>query len=156
MFDISLNAIRRFYANFRLFFGKKKVVKSIMSEMTETFLEFLLWGMKFYLIINPDYRRNINDFHGLYRFRDRAGRVNVLVKFAHGKMTYSEDPVPVADVTVFFKDERSLRNFLIASKKDIMNSILNNEINVSGNLNYLYKFGFMANNLLLEFQGKSP
>jgi hypothetical protein len=156
MFDISLNAIHRLQAKVRLWINGKRFVKSIMSEMTETFLEFLLWGMKLYLIIDPDYRRNINDFHGLYRFRDRAGRVNVLVKFAHGKMTYSEDPVPVADVTVFFKDERSLRNFIIAPKKDIMNSLLNNEINVSGNLNYLYKFGFMANNLLLEFQGKSP
>ena len=152
MFDISASAIQKFYAKVRLWIGRKRMVKAIMSEMTETFLEFLLWGMRLYLFIDPDYRRNINDFHGMLRFRDRAGRVNVLVKFDHGKMTTSEDPAPVADVTIFFKDERSLRNFIIAPKRDILNSLLHNEINISGNFNYLYKFGFMANHLLLEFQ----
>ena len=152
MFDISASAMQKFYAKVRLWSGRKRMVKAIMSEMTETFLEVLLWGMRLYLIIDPDYRRNINDFHGLLRFRDRAGQVDVLVKFAHGKMTTSEDPVPVADVTIFFKEERSLRNFIIAPKRDILNSLLHNEINISGNFNYLYKFGFMANHLLLEFQ----
>ena len=152
MVDISGSAIKKFYVKVRLWIGRKRVVKAIMSEMTETFLEFLLWGMKLYLIIDQDYRRNINDFHGMLRFRDRAGRVDVLVKFAHGKMTTSEDPAPVADVTISFKDERSLRDFIIAPKKDVLNSLLHNEINISGNFNYLYKFGFMANHLLLEFQ----
>ena len=152
MFDISASAIQKFYAKVRLWIGRKRMVKAIMSEMTETFLEVLLWGMRLYLFIDPDYRRNINDFHGMLRFRDRAGRVNVLVKFDHGKMTTSEDPAPVADVTILFKDERSLRNFIIAPKRDILNSLLHNEINISGNFNYLYKFGFMANHLLLEFQ----
>jgi len=152
MIDISAGAIRKFHAKVRLWISRKRVVKSIMSEMTETFLEFLLWGMKLYLIIDPDYRRNIDDFHGLIRFRDRSGRVNVLVKFANGKMTTSEDPVAVADVTILFKDESALRNYIIAPKKDILNSLLHNEINIIGNFNYLYKFGFMANHLLLEFQ----
>ena len=152
MFDISASAIQKFYAKVRLGIGRKRMVNAIMSEMTETFLEFLLWGMRLYLCIDPDYRRNIDDFHGLIRFRDRDGRVDVLVKFDHGKMTTSEDPAPVADVTIFFKDERSLRNFIIAPKRDILNSLLHNEINIIGNFNYLYKFGFMANHLLLEFQ----
>jgi hypothetical protein len=147
MFDI-----QKLYAKVRLGIGRKRVVKAITSEMTETFLEFLLWGMKLFFIIDQDYRRNINDFKGMLRFRDRAGRVNVLVKFAHGKMTTSEDPAPAADVTILFKDERSLRDFIIAPKKDILNSLLHNEINISGNFNYLYKFGYMANHLLLEFQ----
>jgi hypothetical protein len=147
MFDL-----KKLYAKVRLGIGRKRVVKAITSEMTETFLEFLLWGMRLYLFIDPDYRRNINEFEGMLRFRDRAGRVNVLVKFAHGKMTTSEDPAPVANVTIFFKDERSLRDYIIAPKKDILNSLLHNEINIIGNFNYLYKFGFMANHLLLEFQ----
>jgi hypothetical protein len=152
MFDIIASAIQKLYAKVRLGIGRKRIVKAIMSEMTETFLEFLLWGMKLYFCIDPDYRRNIIDFHGTLRFRDRAGQVDVLVKFAHGKMTYSEDPAPVADVTIFFKDERSLRNFILAPQRDILKSLLHNEINISGNFNYLYKFGFMANHLLLEFQ----
>jgi hypothetical protein len=152
MIDISASAMQKFFANLRLWFGKKRLVNAIMSEVTETFLEFLLWGMRLYLIIDPDYRRNIQDFNGLIRLRDRAGKVNVLVKFAHGKMTTSEDPAPEANVTIFFKNESALRNYLIASKKDILKSLLHNEINIIGNFNYLYKFAFMANHLLLEFQ----
>jgi hypothetical protein len=152
MFNLSVSGINKFYAKFRLWIGKKRIVKIIMSAMTEKFLIFLLWGMKLYLIVDPDYRRNINDFHGMLRFRDRDGRVNVLVKFAHGKMKTSTDPAPVADVTVSFKDAPSLRKFIIAEKKDVLNSLLKNEININGNFNYLYKFGFMANHLLLKLQ----
>ena len=116
-----------------------------MVMATEEFLKLLLNLMELAFRIDPDYRRNIEDFTGSYRFKDRDGEVNVLVKFHDGNMETSEDPIPEPNVMVTFKDSQALRNFLLAFKKDILKVLLHNEILVTGNLNYLYKFIFMAN-----------
>jgi hypothetical protein len=122
----------------------RTMVKSLENEATEEFLKLLLDLMKLYYQI-PRNKPYIRDFTGSYRFKDKDGKVNVLVKFHDGKMEISEDPLPEPNVMVTFKDSNALRRFLLACKKDILNVILNNEIQVTGNLNYLYKFGFMAN-----------
>ena len=71
-------------------------------------------------------------------------------------MRWSERSTPAADVTVTFKNADALMRFLLAEKKDILQSLLNNEVQIAGNLNYLYKFGFMANHVLLDYTGKLP
>jgi hypothetical protein len=40
-----------------------------------------------------------------------------------------------------------LRDFIFSRDQDILNSILANQVEVDGNLNYIYKFGFMARDL---------
>jgi pyruvate formate-lyase/glycerol dehydratase family glycyl radical enzyme len=40
---------------------------------------------------------------------------------------------------------QAFKGFLLAFKKNILKVILENEIQVNGNLNYLYRFGFLAN-----------
>jgi hypothetical protein len=40
---------------------------------------------------------------------------------------------------------QAFRDFLGAFKKDILKVLETNEVRVIGNLNYLYKFGFLAN-----------
>ena len=47
-------------------------------------------------------------------------------------------------------------NFLLSANRDILRGLLNNEVLVTGNLNYMYKFGFMANHLQLELTGNLP
>jgi hypothetical protein len=121
---------------------------NLENEVAEKYLETLLHLMKVTFWVNPAYRRNIENFTGLYRFRSKDGGVNVLVRFHHGKMEISEDPAPEAHVTVEFKNSEALMTLLLAFKKDILKLILNNEVLVTGNINYLYKFIFMANHPL--------
>ncbi len=170
----------------------RRFVASLKDEAGEEFLEGLLMLMKLAFWLDQDYGRNIEDFTGSYRFKDRDGSVNVLVKFHNGKMEFnSKEHDSAANVTVTFKSGKALMNFLLADfgqelqnflladshvlqhildfdfghglqdfmlahnqafkgfllsfKKDILKVLLKNEIQVSGNLNYLYKFGFMAN-----------
>jgi hypothetical protein len=125
--------------------ARKVLAKTLEGEATEEFLKFLLYLMRLAFLISPNYRKNIKNFTGSYRFRDRAGNVNVMVSFHEGHMKISEDPLPQTDVMVTFKNPTALRNFLLAFKKDILRVLLQNEILVTGNLNYLYKFIFMAN-----------
>ena len=127
------------------FLARKVLAKTLEGEATEWFLEVLLFVMRVLFLISPNYRKNIKNFTGSYRFKDKEDNVNVLVKFYDGDMEISEDPAPQTDVTVTFKDSEALRNFLLAFKKDILKVLLHNEIQVNGNLNYLYKFIFMAN-----------
>jgi hypothetical protein len=56
------------------------------------------------------------------------------------------------NATVVFKDAEALMNFLLprGGKRDILRSILRNEVILEGNFNYIYRFGFLANNIQLS------
>lgn len=130
--------------------------EALDDQMTETFLKALLGYLWLNFTIDPNYRKNIQDFKGKYQFRDKAGKVKAFVRFENGKMKFKEEISPEADLTVTFKDGRALRDFLLSPNQDILKSLLNNEVIVRGNLNYLFKFGFLANHLKLEFLGNLP
>ena len=51
------------------------------------------------------------------------------------------------NVRVTFKNPAALRDFLFSQNQDILDSILANTVEVDGNLNYIYKFGFMARDI---------
>jgi len=131
-------------------------LKVIEGEIAETFLEVLLSFMKLRFMVDPSYRRNIEDFKGSYQIKSRDGEITVLVKFDKGRMHFKETVADDVDITCTFKDGKSLMNFLLSKDRDILRGLLNNEITLTGNLNYIYKFGFMANHLLLELTGNLP
>jgi hypothetical protein len=136
-----------------------QLLQSLESETAETFLEILLGFMQVKFVFDRKFRKNIEveNFRGSYKFRTRdPNGVKVLVEFANGKMRIREDIDAQATVTVTFEDGKALRNFLLSSKPDILECILRNEVETSGNLNYLNKFAFMANHLVLEVTGDLP
>ena len=51
------------------------------------------------------------------------------------------------DIKVTFKDVDALWKFIFSGGTDIIDSVLANDVQVYGNLNYLFKFGFMARDL---------
>ena len=134
----------------------EKFLNALEDEAAETFLEMLLLFMRLKFMFDPSYRRNIENFKGRYQFRSRDGGITVLVEFDNEKMDIKETLSEDVDVTVIFKDGRSLMNFLLSQNRDVLRGLLNNEINVNGNLNYIYKFAFMANHLQLELTGNLP
>ena len=134
----------------------ERFLKCLEDETAESFLEILLLFMKFKFMLDPSYRRNIENFRGRYQFKNRDGGVTVLVEFDNGKMDFKETLAHDVDVAVIFKDGRALMNFLLSKDRDILSCLLNNEVTVDGNLNYIYKFGFMANHFQLELIGNLP
>ncbi len=135
---------------------RERFLESLEDKIPETFLQILLLFMKFRFMLNPAYRRNIENFRGRYQFKSRDEAVTVLVEFDNGKMDVKGTLSHDVDVTVIFKDGRALMNFLLSRDRDILRGLLNNEVTVDGNLNYMYKFGFMANHLQLELTGNLP
>jgi len=139
----------------------EQLLRTLESETAETFLEILLGFMWIKFKLDSDFHENITveNFRGSYKFRtrNRRGRqVKVLVEFDHGEMEIREDIDAEATVTVTFENGRALRNFLLSPKPDILGCILRNEVVTSGNLNYLNKFAFMANHMMLEVTGDLP
>ena len=134
----------------------EKFLNTLEDEAAETFLEVLLLFMKLKFMFDPSYRKNIENFKGRYQFKSRDNKITVLVELDNGKMDIKETLSEDVDVTVIFKDGRSLMNFLLSQNRDVLRGLLNNEINVNGNLNYIYKFAFMANHLQLELTGNLP
>lgn len=131
-----------------VFEGRVRALKDqLEGELTDSFVELLLYGMDVAFLLFASYRRNLRNFRGTYVLRTADQRVAASALFDNGKMTVRTDAVADANVTITFKDPHALRRFLLCKDHDILVSILANDIEVEGNLNYVYKLGYMARDL---------
>lgn len=121
--------------------------KQLMGFITDKFLEVLLKGMDLAFCLSKGYRKNIKDFEARYVFRSARELVDATVDFKDGDMIVHDEALDGYDVRVTFRDPAALRSFLFSKNQDILNSLLKNEVSVDGNLNYIYKFGFMGRDL---------
>lgn len=135
---------------------ERQFMKCLESEAAEEFLELLLKLMSLVFKLDKDFRRNINGFRGRYQFRSVDNSVTVAALFTGKGLKVEERLIPDADVTVIFKDGKSLLNYLLTTDRDILRLVLNNEVVLKGNVNYVLKFGYMANHLQLALTGRLP
>jgi hypothetical protein len=135
---------------------ERRFQKCLESEAAEEFLELLLKLMSLAFKIDKDFRRNIEGFKGRYQFRSVDNSVTVAALFTGKGLKVKERTIPDADVTVIFKDGKSLLNYLLATDRDILRLVLNNEVVLKGNVNYVLKFAYMANHLQLALTGRLP
>ncbi len=126
----------------------KNLQNCFESEVAEEFLETLLTLMKIMFVLQPDYRRNIKDFKGRYQFTSKDGQVTIGAIFEKSRMKVVEGVIENPNITVTFRSGKSLLNFLLSPKQDVLISMLNREIQTAGNLNYVSKFGYMTKRLL--------
>ena len=125
----------------------RKLREELVGKVTDTFLESLLSGMDLAFSLSKGYRRNIRDFEGRYLFRTADDIVAAAAIFKHGDMEVYREAIDDWDVRVTFKDANALNAFIFSRDQDILDSLLANDVEVDGNLNYIYKFGFMARDL---------
>jgi hypothetical protein len=122
-------------------------VEELGGTVTDGFLELLLAGMDLAFVLSRSFRKNIRGFTARYVFEAGDGRVAATADFANGKMHRSDRAKSPWTVRVSFVSTEAFWRFLFSKDQDILNSILKNEVEVEGNVNYLYKFGFMAREL---------
>jgi len=127
----------------------EKFQNSFTSEVAEEFLQTLLTLMQIVFVVNHEYRRNIKNFEGRYQFCSKDGEVTIAAVFHNGRMDVMEKKIDRPDITITFRDGKTLLNFIISPRQDILGSMLRHDVVTEGNLNYLYKFGFMAKQLQL-------
>jgi hypothetical protein len=117
------------------------------GKLTDKFVEILFFSMEVSFILLASYRRNLRGFRGSYVLRTADQRVAASAVFGNGRMLVKAGAVASPNVTITFKDPAALRRFLFSKDQDILASLLANEVDVDGNLNYIYKLGFMARDL---------
>ena len=125
----------------------RKLREELYGKVTDRFLELLLRGMDLAFCLSKGYRKNIKGFNGRYLFRTADNLVAAAATFKDGDMQVHEESTDDWDVRVTFKDAAALSAFIFSKDQDILDSILANDVEVDGNLNYIYKFGFMARDL---------
>ncbi len=125
----------------------RSLEKELHGQVTDSFLELLLKGMDLAFCLSKGYRKNIRRFEGRYVFRTADELVATTATFQGGNMQVFLESSDDWDVRVTFKDASALSAFIFSRNQDIMASLLANKVEVDGNLNYVYKFGFMARDL---------
>ncbi len=131
----------------------QKFAASLESEFAEEFLENLMRLMSLVLLLDHDYKKNIIGFNGRYQFMSSDGAITVAAVFNDDAMEVSEEIIADPNITVTFKDGKALMGYLLSPKPDVLGSLLRQEVLLDGNLNYLYKFAFMAKRLQLMATG---
>jgi len=129
----------------RLFSGGLR--KELLGELTDKCFELLLNGMKWAFRLSPRYRKNIKGFRGAYVLRTGDDLVSASIVFDQGKMKVYEDAINDWDIKVTVKNVQAFLKFLFSRDHDILNLVLANEVEIEGNLNYIYRFGFLARDL---------
>jgi hypothetical protein len=131
----------------------RDLLLGLNPDIIEDFLKILLKVMSLVFWIDKDYHRNIQGFKGKYLFESKNKKLSVRAIFKHSSLfsydylKVSEGTLEDADVTVTFKDAKALMKLLLSPKPDILGALLENEVAVSGNINYIFKFGYMTTQL---------
>ncbi len=125
------------------------------SQAAEGFLLLLLKLMDLVFMLNIwNFRENIKGFNGRYLFRSKDDSIVASASFKSGNMKVYDKIIDKPDITITFRDDKALMNYLLSPKPDILGSILRQDVTVNGNLNYLYKFAYMAKRLQLLATGQ--
>ena len=132
---------------------QEQFLNCVESEFAEEFLELLLKLMSLVLFLNQDFRKNIKNFRGRYLFRSKDNRITVAAIFRDNKLRVYEKGIDNTNMTVTFRNPKALMNYLLSPKPDILGSILRQDVVIDGNLNYLFKFAYMAKHLQLMVTG---
>jgi hypothetical protein len=141
----------------RVFEGRarSKFLACLESDLLDAFLELLLRLLSMRLAIDRKFRRNIENFEVSYVFRSKDNSVLTSAEFHRGRMRVRTGAISNPDIEVVFKDNRALKDFLLArndADRDLIGAIIDNEITYVGNVNYLSKLAYMAKHLMLELQ----
>lgn len=161
----SMNWLALGYGQLRSFFISGPLIKCLNKEMTdevgEEFLKLLLKLFGVARFFDPYLSKSLKGFDGSIQLMNETKEIRVLVEFKDGKMKRKElEPKaklnPTPNATIVFKNYAALMNFLLPTsiRKDLLRSILENEVRFEGNFNYIYRFAFLANHVQLPILRK--
>ena len=130
-----------------------KIGERVEEICTDWFLRIFLWvfGLSFRLF--ADLRKNIEDFEAIYVFKTPKGSVEESAIFkrdenGHPRMTRGDGKAKNPNVTIVFKNVKVFKLYLYSlADQDILELILDNDVELDGNWNYVCKFLFMIRDL---------
>lgn len=132
----------------------KPLAACLEDKAADGFLELLLDAMSLLFRLDRNFRRNIEGFEGRYLFRSQNLAIQAGAVFSDGSMSVKHKAIDAPDIAITFRDDKALMSFLLTPKPDILGAMLRQDVVLAGNLNYLYKFAYMAKRLQLMATGK--
>jgi hypothetical protein len=126
----------------------QKLKSELLGEATDKLLEILLAAMSIAGYLLPEFHRQLRHGEAKLVFRSSTGPVAAAAIIKGGRLSVDSTPKGSGDCLVTFATADAFRRFLFAKDHDILNSLLKNEVTVEGNVNLVYRFGFLANELL--------
>jgi hypothetical protein len=130
---------------------KADIETQVAGEALDKLLFLMLKAMGLLFLVDKEYRKNIKDFTATYVICSRDKKIDVSAIFKKIPGFFSEkDGMEVKDVivdnpttTVTFRDGKAMAEFLLSGNPDVIAGMLDNQLSVSGNLNYLFKFVYL-------------
>ncbi len=130
---------------------KAEVETKAAGEALDKLLYVLLNAMGLLFLSNKEYRKNIKDFSGSIVICSEDKKIDVSAVFKKINVFFTKkDGMEVKDTivdnpttTVTFKDGKAMAQFLLSGNPDVIVGMLNKQLSVSGNLNYLFKFVYL-------------
>jgi len=133
---------------------RDELMRHVESGITGDGLFLILRVMSMVFSLNRNFNKNIRNFDGRYIFNSSDGSFAVSIVLGNSKMSVYKKKIENPDVTITFKNAKALKNLALSPKPDIFQSVINQDISVNGNLNYLYRFASMLNELQLIVKRK--
>ena len=125
----------------------RKLKRMLRNEESDGLLWVLFRVMDFAFCLSKDYGRNIKNFDGQYWFDTRDGEFSEGVIFRNGYMNIAEGELLNPDVRITFENSRSILQFILWKQEDILDLLLENRMNIKGNVNLGLKFCYMVREL---------
>jgi hypothetical protein len=129
---------------------RRQFLKRLENNIAEVILILVLNLMNWWFKTDKEFRRNIDGFTGRYQFRNADESFTVAALFTGKGLKVKKGLIKDEDVSVIFKNDKSLETlmkFLLTRDPDILKLILNNEVKVEGNMNYMFRFLYIAKQL---------
>jgi hypothetical protein len=128
---------------------KKPLADRLGAEASEEVLKLLLRWVAFAYTVWPGFWKHLKGFKMQYQFAtDLDPSFNVALICRHRWMSVREEWLGPPNVRIDFRDWRAVIDLLTHPEADLVNEMLNQRIRVTGNLNYVFKLGYMLRHLL--------
>jgi hypothetical protein len=128
----------------------------LREEAADSLLEYALRALTVIIEKNPRLRTNATDIDAVYHFSVERARRDISLHLDRRGARVRRGVPDNPDVSIGFRDSVSVLSFLLAPKPDILRSLLNQDITVDGNVNYLLKFAYLANKLKGILKNAAP
>ena len=125
----------------------RKLRKMLQEEEIPKLCPALLRVMDLFFCLSRDYHRNIENFEGQYLFDTRDGEFSAGVIFSDGYLRIPEGDMLNPDVRITFANPRGLLQFILCRQEDILDLLLENRMDIKGNVNLGLKFWYMVKEL---------
>jgi hypothetical protein len=131
---------------FRRWHGRR--FDALDAEVSDKTLDGLLVAMDWAFRLFPTWRKHIQGFEGTIVFTAKSpldGKIGVQATaiFDGRHMTVRHEAVRSPTAEVIFANPLALFSFIMSRTPDIVDALLANALETKGNLNYVYRFGFL-------------